>query len=60
MPGIGERSRWMQHALNTANILNEINPTFIRFRRFVPRSGTPLFDDWKEERFQLLRPMNYC
>jgi len=56
MPGIGGRSRWMRHALNTANVLNEINPTFVRFRRFVPRPGTPLFNDWKEGRFQPLKP----
>ncbi len=56
MPGIGGRLRWRQHALNTARALNEINPTSIRFRRFVPRRGTPLFDEWSKGLFQLLKP----
>ena len=45
-----------QHARNTARVLNEINPDFVRSRRFVPRKATPLFEDWKKGEFQILSP----
>ncbi len=32
MPGLGGRERWEQHARNSARVLNEINPHFIRLR----------------------------
>ncbi len=43
MPGLGGRSKWVQHAQNTARVLNEINPHFIRSRPFVPKYNTPMF-----------------
>ncbi|MBP7341697.1 MAG: radical SAM protein, partial [Syntrophaceae bacterium] len=45
MPDLGGRERWRQHAENTARVLNEINPHYIRSRPFVPRQGTEIFDD---------------
>ena len=45
-----------QHARNTARVLNQINPDFVRSRRFVPRMATPLFEEWKKGEFQLLSP----
>ncbi len=44
MPGLGGRERWRQHAINSARVLNEIDPHFIRLRSFHPASGTPLYD----------------
>jgi radical SAM superfamily enzyme YgiQ (UPF0313 family) len=44
MPGLGGRERWEQHALNSARVLNEINPHFIRLRTFHPAPGTPIHD----------------
>ncbi len=44
MPGLGGRERWRQHALNSARVLNEIDPHFIRLRSFHPAPGTPLYD----------------
>jgi radical SAM superfamily enzyme YgiQ (UPF0313 family) len=32
MPGLGGKSMWRQHAVETARVLNEINPDFIRVR----------------------------
>jgi radical SAM superfamily enzyme len=32
MPGAGGKKLWKEHALETARMLNEINPGFIRFR----------------------------
>ncbi|HEY42214.1 MAG TPA: radical SAM protein [Dehalococcoidia bacterium] len=44
MPGLGGRERWQQHAKNSARVLNEINPRFIRLRSFRPAPGTPMYE----------------
>lgn len=46
MPDLGGRERWRQHAENTARVLNEINPHYIRSRPFVPRPGTEIYEDY--------------
>jgi len=56
MPGLGGKIMSDQRARNTARVLNEINPDFVRSRRFVPRKATPLFEEWKKGEFQLLSP----
>lgn len=56
MPGLGGRTMSKQHARNTARVLNAINPDFVRSRRFVPRKETPLYEEWKKGKFQLLSP----
>jgi len=56
MPGLGGKSRWVQHAQNTARVLNEINPHFIRLRPFVPRYDTPIFEAYQKEEFELTTP----
>jgi radical SAM superfamily enzyme YgiQ (UPF0313 family) len=56
MPGLGGRTRSEQHAKNTARVLNEINPHYIRLRPFVPRPNTPLFDEYEMGDFQISSP----
>ncbi|KQC11010.1 MAG: radical SAM protein [Smithella sp. SDB] len=56
MPDIGGRERWQQHAKNTALVLNEINPHYIRSRPFVPRRGTPICDDYEQGRMHISSP----
>jgi radical SAM superfamily enzyme YgiQ (UPF0313 family) len=56
MPDLGGRERWQQHARNTARVLSAIDPDYIRFRPFVPRKGTPLFDDYVAGRIHLSSP----
>ena len=56
MPDLGGRARSEQHALNTARVLNEIDPDFIRLRPFVPGPGTPLYDEYTKGNFQLSSP----
>lgn len=56
MPGLGGRSRSEQHAKNTARVLNEINPDYIRSRPLIPGVGTPLFDEYEGGDFQLSSP----
>jgi radical SAM superfamily enzyme YgiQ (UPF0313 family) len=56
MPGLGGSTRSEQHAKNTARVLNEINPDYIRLRPFVPRPNTPLFDEYQRGEFLISSP----
>ena len=56
MPGLGGRSMWVQHAKNTARVLNEINPSFIRLRPFVPSADTPMLEAYQKGEFELTSP----
>jgi radical SAM superfamily enzyme YgiQ (UPF0313 family) len=56
MPDLGGRERWRQHAENTARVLNEINPHYIRSRPFVPRPGTEIFEDYEQGRLHISSP----
>jgi radical SAM superfamily enzyme YgiQ (UPF0313 family) len=56
MPGLGGRERSEGHALNTARVLNEINPDFIRLRPFVTGMGSPIYEDYKKGLFDLTSP----
>jgi radical SAM superfamily enzyme YgiQ (UPF0313 family) len=42
--GIGGEERWEQHAQGTAEILNRIDPHFIRVRTFIPQPGCSLYE----------------
>lgn len=42
MPGLGGKELTEEHALESAKVLNAINPTFIRIRTTVPVPRTPL------------------
>ncbi|UCD86498.1 MAG: radical SAM protein [Desulfobacterales bacterium] len=54
--GIGGESSWEEHALETAKVLNEINPDFIRVRTLTPQPGTPVFQWWNDGSFQMPSP----
>ena len=54
MPGLGGTEMWQNHAVNTARVLNEINPHYIRSRPFHPIPGTPLHEAMSTGKFQLL------
>ncbi len=56
MPGLGGKSMWVQHAINTARVLNEINPHFIRLRPLVLGDNTPLFEAYQRGEFELTSP----
>ena len=53
MPGLGGRERWQQHASNTARVLNEINPHFIRLRTLRLGRGTPLCEKAERGEFHV-------
>jgi radical SAM superfamily enzyme YgiQ (UPF0313 family) len=56
MPGLGGRAFWEQHALNTARVLNEINPDFVRLRPFVPIDRTPMLEAYRSGELELTSP----
>lgn len=56
MPGLGGKVMWESHARNTARVLNEINPHYIRSRPFYPAPGTPLCQEHDRGEFQPLSP----
>jgi len=54
--GIGGEDRWREHAQKTAEVLNQIDPHFIRIRTFIPQPNSPLFEAMREGRFRLPSP----
>jgi radical SAM superfamily enzyme YgiQ (UPF0313 family) len=54
--GIGGQERTRQHAEETARVINEIAPDFVRLRTFVPKTNTPLLEEVMAGRFQVLTP----
>lgn len=54
--GIGGEEKWERHAKGTAEVLNQIDPDFIRVRTFIPQPGSPSYDAMAEGRFQLASP----
>jgi biotin synthase-like enzyme len=56
MPGLGGKAMWEAHARNTARVLNEIDPHYVRSRPFFPVPGTPLFEDHESGAFEPLSP----
>jgi radical SAM superfamily enzyme YgiQ (UPF0313 family) len=51
--GIGGEEKWEQHAKGTADVLNQVDPHFIRVRTFIPQLGSPFYEATVEGRFQL-------
>jgi radical SAM superfamily enzyme YgiQ (UPF0313 family) len=54
--GIGGRERSIPHALETAKVLNQTEPDFIRLRTLVPKINTPLLDEIRKGEFQVPGP----
>jgi radical SAM superfamily enzyme YgiQ (UPF0313 family) len=54
MPGLGGRSASRQHALNTARVLNAIDPHYIRVRTLMLAPGTALRDEYERGEFEPL------
>ena len=52
MPGLGGRKYFKEHALETADALNQINPDFIRMRTLAIPNHAPLFEDHQAGRFE--------
>jgi len=53
MPGLGGQEMWKEHAIQTAMVLNQINPHFIRIRTLRVPARIPLFKELKEGNFSM-------
>jgi hypothetical protein len=49
--GLGGKGMWREHAIETAKVLNQINPEFIRIRTLTIKTGMPLYDEVKNGNF---------
>jgi radical SAM superfamily enzyme YgiQ (UPF0313 family) len=49
--GIAGKNDWEKHAENTAKVLTEMDPDFIRVRTLILRPPAPLFEDEKNGEF---------
>ncbi len=54
--GLGGEERTEEHAIKTAEVLNEIEPDFVRLRTLVPKINTLLLHQIKKGRFRILGP----
>lgn len=54
MPGLGGKTMSEGNAVETARVLNEVNPDFIRIRSTSVRPGTPLFEKMQNGEFSPL------
>jgi hypothetical protein len=51
MPGLGGQSMWREHAIETARVLNQINPHFIRLRSLRVPDRIPLYEHLSDGSF---------
>lgn len=56
MLGLGGRERTESHARESARVINEAQPEYVRLRTFVPKINTPMLEDVLAGRFQMLTP----
>jgi hypothetical protein len=54
MPGLGGERWWREHAVESAKVLNQIDPDFIRLRTLYVRKDMPLFDRVEKGEFEPL------
>ena len=53
MPGLGGQTFWREHAVATAQVLNQINPHFIRIRSLRVPSRIPLYQKLQSGEFRM-------
>jgi hypothetical protein len=54
MPGLGGEDMWREHAQETARVLNQINPHFIRLRSLRVINRAPLYQKFESNEFKPL------
>jgi len=54
--GVAGKERSIEHAKNSATLLNEVKPHFTRLRTWVPVPAAPMFKEYESGEFQLLDP----
>jgi hypothetical protein len=53
MPGLGGQEMWREHAIDTARVLNQISPHFIRLRSLRVPKRVPLYQKLRDGSFTL-------
>jgi radical SAM superfamily enzyme YgiQ (UPF0313 family) len=53
MPGLGGQEMWREHAVETAKVLNQINPHFIRLRSLRVPGHVPLYEKLEDGSFSM-------
>ncbi len=56
MPGLGGKEYSKQHVIGTANVINQVNPAFVRIRTFQPIPGTPIWELIENKKITLQTP----
>jgi len=56
LAGIGGEDRWREHAQGTADVLNRVNPDFIRIRTYVPTPLSELWENVQKDEFKTAEP----
>ena len=56
MPGLGGKEMWEEHSVETARVVNAINPHFIRLRTLHVRENLPLHEKLVSGDFELRTP----
>src|SRR4030042_1953929 len=54
--GIGGEEKWEQHARGTSEVLNQVDPHFLRVRTFIPQPNSPIYEAMREGVFQSASP----
>ncbi len=54
--GLGGAENFRQHAVDTARVLNEIDPEYLGLLTLLLQEGMELYDQWKSGKFTLLNP----
>jgi radical SAM superfamily enzyme YgiQ (UPF0313 family) len=54
--GLGGKERTGSHARESARVISEIQPEYLRLRTFVPKVNTPLLEEVLAGRFVMLTP----
>jgi len=52
--GLGGKKRTKEHIDKTVDVLNKIEPDFVRIRTFLPKINTPILEEIKSGEFQVL------
>lgn len=52
--GLGGKKKSKDHIDKTVDVLNEIDPDFIRIRTFLPKINTPILEEIKSGEFQVI------
>ncbi len=53
MPGLGGQDMWREHAMETAKVINRINPNYIRLRSLAVPFNAPLYQKLEEGEFKI-------